>query len=153
MSSKSSLSYGPDFYLYTDLFDEGKVFLELSNAEFEATRNRVTVAIPLPVWETIRLKSPGSLELADSTDEEIATMVQEWVAQRVMDYAESRIGGKLKPITGLSVYGAPDLPAEDQIASGIAHYTKLRASQRKLREAIKEIQALGESEETAGPAA
>lgn len=54
MSTKNYMAYGPIFQLYSDLFDESWIYLELKNTEFEASANRVKVAIPIAVWEAIR---------------------------------------------------------------------------------------------------
>ena len=48
MSTKSTITYGDNFHLYTELFDDKHVFLELSAVEFRATPGAITVAIPLP---------------------------------------------------------------------------------------------------------
>jgi hypothetical protein len=40
--------------LYADIFRPGKLFLYLPGAEFTATHEGVTVAIPVEVWEEIR---------------------------------------------------------------------------------------------------
>jgi hypothetical protein len=37
-----------------DLFEQGKVYLSLEGAEFEASHRSVTVAIPLALWDRLR---------------------------------------------------------------------------------------------------
>jgi hypothetical protein len=54
MSSKSTLASGPNFRLYTDLFDHAGVYLEMAGVKFESSNDWVKVAIPFPIWEVIR---------------------------------------------------------------------------------------------------
>ena len=73
MSTKSTLAYetakeGLDYHLYTDCFDEDPmpVYLELTGTGIEASLEliaggvpKVTVMIPLSVWDEIRKHTPG----------------------------------------------------------------------------------------------
>jgi hypothetical protein len=54
MSTHHTLAYGDDFSFYVDMFEDGKVYLELRGAEFVARPGGVTVAIPLALWERLR---------------------------------------------------------------------------------------------------
>lgn len=62
MSTKSTIEYSHDlemvFHFYHECFEDDCVYLELRGeaAQFEAGPNRVTVRIPLAIWEIIRRK-------------------------------------------------------------------------------------------------
>ena len=79
MSTKSSLAYGDNFHLYQECFDEENVYLELESVEFEASRDRVTVSIPVAIWEVIRAYGAVDLAYANYSDAEIETIVVEEV--------------------------------------------------------------------------
>jgi len=40
MSPKISLAHGPTFHLYMKTFEDDKIYLELSNVQFEAGRDK-----------------------------------------------------------------------------------------------------------------
>jgi len=50
MSTKATISYGPDFHLFEECFDGESVYLEVENTDFEVDPNRVAVKIPLDIW-------------------------------------------------------------------------------------------------------
>ncbi|WP_152050247.1 hypothetical protein [Tautonia marina] len=54
MCTRSTLAHGERHHLFVDLLRSGEVYLTLEKSDFEAHRDRVTVAIPLDVWEQIR---------------------------------------------------------------------------------------------------
>jgi hypothetical protein len=53
MSTKVSLSYGPKFHLYQEMFDCDNVYLQMDGHEFEISNNRAMIQIPLEVWNKI----------------------------------------------------------------------------------------------------
>ena len=61
MSTKSSIACGPNFHLYHEAFEQDAVYLELEQAFFEASPNKVTVAIPVVIWEVIRQHAGADL--------------------------------------------------------------------------------------------
>ncbi|CAN5697458.1 hypothetical protein BH23PLA1_BH23PLA1_33030 [soil metagenome] len=54
MSTRSTLHHGGRHHLFVDYCEVGTVFLTMEGTAFEATPGRVTVAIPLDLWEQIR---------------------------------------------------------------------------------------------------
>lgn len=60
MPTKCSIAHGADFRLYSDVFDEGHVFLRLDSAAFAATPGGATAQIPLHIWEFLR-SFPGTV--------------------------------------------------------------------------------------------
>ena len=51
MSTKITLSHGKDFHLFQEVCDVKSVYLTVDNHEFEANKNRVSIQIPIQVWE------------------------------------------------------------------------------------------------------
>ncbi|MFA6289267.1 MAG: hypothetical protein WC661_17935 [Opitutaceae bacterium] len=78
MSTKSTITYGKDFHLYTD-YEDGLtgVWLQLDQpgdfiaAGYSGKTTSVTLRIPLAVWEHLRQHSPADYSLADLTDAQI----------------------------------------------------------------------------------
>ena len=60
MSTKVSLSYGPKFHLYQEMFDCNNVYLQIDGHEFEISNNRAMIQIPLEVWNKIVEEWPQS---------------------------------------------------------------------------------------------
>jgi hypothetical protein len=55
MSTRVTLDDGESHHLYLEMFERGKVYLTLCGAEFEARPGVVTVAVPLEIWERLRV--------------------------------------------------------------------------------------------------
>lgn len=147
MSTKCTLAHGPNFHLYHDAFDDSNVYIELDGMHFEANSSRVMVQIPLPIWEVIRQRSGGELAYADKSDNEIQAYVEREVDERRKRYAEAGDRKQLIGLAGSLVFGPVDRPLEEQIASGVAHYTRLRAQHQEIKRAIAELEALNSSDE------
>jgi hypothetical protein len=135
MSTKSSIAYGPNFHLYNDAFDEENVYLELNEADFEASRNHVTLTIPAFIWEHIRQFAGVDLSLAGKTEEQIRLEVEEAVDERIKKY-EKQKGGIM---AGFLVYGSPNDPREEQIKAGVAYITEMRNRQNTIKEQIDQL--------------
>lgn len=90
MSTKCSLTHGPGFHLYREMFDDDNVYLEVEGTHFEAAYNRVMLPIPVHVWEVIRRYPGASYEYTDKTDAELR------------DEVERSVGGRLKRYEGSS---------------------------------------------------
>ena len=58
MSTKSTISYGPGFHLYSDLHDEDCINLQVDcgiiPVVFEASNNSINISVPVWLWEHIR---------------------------------------------------------------------------------------------------
>ena len=78
MSTKSTITHGKDFHLYTD-YEDGctGVWLQLDQpgdfiaAGYSGKTTSVTLRIPLAVWEHLRQHSPADYSLADLTDAQL----------------------------------------------------------------------------------
>ena len=141
MSTKSTIAYGPNFHLYHEGLDQDYVYLELEGTKFEASYNRVTVPIPVHVWEIIR-RYPGiDLEYVEKTDEEIRQYVAQEVDERLKLYeeADERSRG-LVSLSGSLAFGGADEPRDQQIAAGVEYFTKVREHQRQIKQAIEELE-------------
>jgi hypothetical protein len=143
MSTKSTLASGPNFQLYTDLFDHAGVYLEMAGVKFESSNDWVKVAIPFPIWEVVRQYAAVDLSMADKTDKEIWQMVESEVDHRIKRYAQAKEHEKsLVSMAGSLVYGAADTSREEQIVNGLDYYTELRERQSKIKLGILELQRL-----------
>ncbi|MDT0631424.1 hypothetical protein [Rubrivirga litoralis] len=148
MSTKATITYGPTFHLYHEVFDDRFVYLELDGAQFEASYDRVMVPIPVHVWEHVR-RFPGvDLSLADATDDELRADVEAYVDERAARYAkaETERGRALAGLLGSLTYGSAADPREEQIARGIEDAERRRAYQREVRAAIGRLGSDGDSE-------
>ena len=141
MSTKSSIAHGSNFHLYSEIFDDAHVYLELEGVKFEASECGVKVAIPLPVWEAIRRHTPVDLTFADKTDEDIQRLVESESEERSRKFTEAdERKKKVLMLSGVCIYGQPDELRELQIANGLNYYTQLRARQSKLKQDIEDMQ-------------
>lgn len=141
MSTKSSIAHGSNFHLYHEAFEQDAVYLELDRAVFEASPDKVTVAIPILVWEVIRQYAAADLSWAAKSDEEILQWVENEVGERLAlsqtDMAQSPFIG----IWGNSAFGAPDNPRDIQIGRGLAYAFERRDKQRQLLAQVNELVA------------
>lgn len=138
MSTKCSIAHGPDFHLYSESFDDEHVFLRLDNVEFEATRDGMTVKIPLHIWEFLRSFPGANLSDASKTDADIKREAIEAVTDRLATvYA-----AKTSPAQGLIalvddlVMGAIDLPREKQVANYVEYHRQQRS---RLQEVLARV--------------
>ena len=74
MSTKVTLSYGPNFHLYQEIFDNGNVYLQVNGYEFEISNDKAMIQIPLEVWNKIIEEWPKS------KDRFINKTADEWVS-------------------------------------------------------------------------
>ena len=88
MSTKWLLIGGDEFQLYQELFDDGFIYLELSQTHFEANPRSVQVRIPIEIWETIRHHGGPDLSLLQKSDEEIRALVEQAVDARIRAHNE-----------------------------------------------------------------
>jgi hypothetical protein len=140
MSTKSSIAHGPNFHLYWNFLEDADVYLELEGVKFEASENRIKVAIPLEIWEVIRQYSAVDLSFADKSDDELCQHVKFEVQERIKEYAAaSEQKRKSLKISGLQTYGTVDSSQDEQIARGMSHFTELRQRQAKIKQDILEL--------------
>ena len=141
MSTKASIAYGNNFHLYHECFDEENVYLELEGIEFNASPNRVTVTIPVAIWETIRQHRVVDLSYADKSDEEIKIMVEEQVECKIKKYlaASEEKQQNFVSLSGSMCYGMVDLPRDEQIKKGMEYYFELRERQLTVKNQIEAL--------------
>ena len=129
MATKLTLAFGPHFYLYQEAHDNAHVYLELAGVVVDVTATRVVMPIPVPVWEVIRRYPGVDLSLPEPRDGDLCREVERQVDERI---AAQEAGG----------FGPPDASREEQIATGLAALRALREQQRRIKQAIAELEAL-----------
>ena len=139
MSTKSSIACGPNFHLYREAFEQDAVYLELEQAFFEASPDKVTVAIPVVVWEVIRQYAGADLSWATKSDEEIQQWVENEVDQRIALIQTATANRAFFRIWGNSAFGSIDDPREIQLERGLAHCFEMRDKQRQLIAQVNEL--------------
>jgi len=137
MSTRATLSHGPNFHLFEEVFDDEHVYLELQGTEFEATPGGVCVQIPLPVWEVIRKHTLFDDSLADLDDAALRAKVEVQVDERIAEHNRN----ELPRFAGGGVFGSPDSPRKEQVENGLNWYREKRERQRRQREAIRRLRA------------
>jgi len=141
MSTKSTLAHGPDFHLYHECFEQDNVYLELEKTHFECYPDRVTVAIPIVVWEVIRQSAGANFSWAAKSDNEIRSYVEQEIHERITDFQNKDSGSKGFLFFGNSVFGLASEPIENQIEKGLTYYFGERDRQQKLIEQIQDLVA------------
>ena len=141
MSTKATIAYGNNFHLYKEVFDEDFIYLEMEGVRFEASYNRVTIPIPVHIWEVIRQYEGTDLSWAETSEEEIVRYVKQQVDERIEKYqqAEDEPNKRLMALLSSMPYGTADLPRQQQIEQGIAHYQNLREHQLQIKSAIADL--------------
>ena len=141
MSTKSTLAHGPGFRLYHECFEQDNVYLELEKTHFECYPDRVTVAIPIVVWEVIRQSAGANFSWAAKSDNEIRSYVEQEIHERITDFQNKDSGSKRFLFFGNSVFGLASEPIENQIEKGLTYYFGERDRQQKLSEQIQDLVA------------
>jgi hypothetical protein len=136
MTVKATLAYGKNFHFYHEGLDNNHVYLELEDAPYDAGYRRVMVAIPIDVWEVIRRLGAARLDLVNASDEELLSMVEGMVEERMVGYEQVRTSdpesaGRLR-FSDAAVFGAMDEPREQQVMRGVEYYKTERGRQREV---------------------
>lgn len=53
MSTKTTLSHGPNYHFYQEIFDASNVYLRIEGHEYEVTNDNAMIQIPIEVWRKI----------------------------------------------------------------------------------------------------
>lgn len=53
MSTKTTLSHGPNYHFYQEIFDVSNVYLQIEGYEYEVKNDKVMVQIPIEVWRKV----------------------------------------------------------------------------------------------------
>jgi len=143
MSTKSTLVYGQNFHFYRELLDDDHVYLQLDTTQFEAGYGRVTLPIPIHIWETIRHLGAADLDLVDEDDEALLAMVERDVDKRIAEYQRAMIETpertSLIRFFGCLPYGTADSPRIDQVRRGMEYFRRKRQRQCEVRARIAEL--------------
>jgi hypothetical protein len=137
MSTKSTLAHGLGFHLYNEVFENDTVYLELEKVDFECDPDRVTVTIPVVVWEVIRQSAGADFSWAAKSDDEIRSYVEQAVQERITAFQDEDLG--LKRSLGIGIFGKDSEPSDKQIEKGLAYYFGVRDRQRTLLKQIHDL--------------
>jgi hypothetical protein len=144
MSTKSTIRLGKNWHFYREAFDQDHVYLELEGSPFEATNDRVMVAIPVATWEVIRHHQEAGVDLLDKSPEELRQQSEAEVRERVeRARAERESTGQvgLWGLIGVIPYGSIDDPMEEQIERGYQYFRDQQQRQWEVQHAIEELEA------------
>lgn len=139
MSTKFSIACGPDFHFYHEAFEQDAVYLELEKAFFEASPDKVTVAIPVVVWEVIRQYAGADLSWAAKSDEEIQQWVEHEVDKRIALCQTATASRSFFRMCGILTFGSVDDPRDMQLERGLTHCFEMRDKQRQLIAQVNEL--------------
>ena len=142
MSTKCTLSYGPNFHLYSECFDDQNIYLEIEKTEFEANQDSIMITIQLEIWENIRTHTNARFDLITKTDEEIKTEVEAEVKHRIANYKEAeekQQNTAFIELIGFLVCGSAKESYEEQVKRGIEYHIKERDKQIELLTKITAI--------------
>ena len=140
MSTRCTIIHGQDFHFYNEIFDDDHVYLELDTPHFQAGYGRVTLPIPIHIWETIRHLGAARMDLVDEQDDALLSMVERCVDKRIAEYQQAlsktpeRAG--LSAFFGCLPYGTADSPRADQIRRGMEYFQRERQRQREVKARI-----------------
>lgn len=139
MSTKSSIACGPNFHFYHEAFEQDAVYLELEQAYFEASPDKVVVAIPVVIWEVIRQYAGADLSWAAKSDEEIRQWVENEVDERIALSQTATANRAFFRMCGNSTFGSIDDPRDMQLERGMAYCFEIREKQRHLIAQVNEL--------------
>jgi len=136
MTVKATLAYGKSFHFYREELDNNYVYLELEDIPYDVGYRRVMIAIPIDVWEVIRPLGNARLDLANSSDDELLTVVERMVDERIVEYTKAFTSDPDKADTlrfeNSIIFGAADESRKQQITRGMDYYKTERERQRSV---------------------
>lgn len=136
MTIKATLAYGKSFHFYHEALDNNHVYLEIEDVPYEAGYRRLMVAIPIDVWEVIRALGAAKLDLVNASDNELISMVERMVEERMTGYESARMSApdsaEWLKFSNSAVFGSMDKPQEQQVIRGIEYYKTERERQREV---------------------
>lgn len=53
MSTKITISHGPNYHLWEECFDRSSVYLRVEGHEYEVSNDRVMIQIPIEIWRAM----------------------------------------------------------------------------------------------------
>lgn len=101
---------------------------------YDVGYRRIMIAVPIDIWEVIRLLGSARLDLVDASDEDLLELVKREVDNRVTAY-QRIISSNLQHAEAARfhnslIFGAADEGREQQIARGVDYYRTERERQR-----------------------
>lgn len=129
MSTKITLYYDDDIHFYTECFDEDHVHMKF-NREADPVEVRVRLTTEQVVGLSKMVNIDSLRRQSNITDEQILNHVKGTVDAR---FKTTDFFGQF---SGVLIYGSTEDPVENQIASGVAHYTKIRDRLKALVNAL-----------------
>lgn len=148
VSTKSTIAYGPDFHLYHEMMEDDAVYLQIEGQEFKATPDKVTLKIPVAVWEHIRQFKGFHPDYHLLDDQQILDTATQAVEHRIQRYleADERHRGWIT-LEGFMIYGEATATADQQVRDGVEFMTKKRNHERAI---LAQIEALNKPEKSDG---
>lgn len=142
MTIKTTLAYGKSFHFYQEGLDNNYVYLELEDVPYDVGYRRLMVAIPIDIWEVIRLLASARLDLIDASDSDLMKQVEGGVDERIAIYVKARNTDPEKAdilrFENSVIYGAADDDRDHQIMRGIEYYRTERDRQRGVVERMSQ---------------
>ncbi len=86
MSRKVENFRGKHFELYKEWPNEDCVFVALEGFDFEASKNKVTVQIPVALWDVLRTYPGCATELAELDDKALLARAERIVGVRIAEW-------------------------------------------------------------------
>ncbi len=151
MSTKSTLTYGENFHLYTEGFDEGGgVWLHIEQPHNLGAAGpsgivaETTLRIPLAVWEHIRRHRPADYSLADLDDDSLRARAESQARENRASYLEQRAKAKAPPnhekaFLALWRHHGHHRSLAWQTERNLEQLRERRAEQRALRAAVEAV--------------
>lgn len=136
--------------------NDDHVYLRLETTQFEAGYGRVTVPIPIHIWETIRHLGGAQLDLINHTDEDLLAMVEKSVDERIAEYKDLLRNDPKQAdfvcFIGSLAFGGADESREEQVKNGMEHFRQERDHQREIHAAILKLREAQRSSAREKPA-
>ena len=130
MFDKKIFAAGKNFLVYQKDSEINTVCIQVDEADFEVSRHRATIILPIEIWETVRQVSVVDLSLKDSTDEQLFERVSREIDERFEQRKEDTKAGKKKSFKlpkFFNIYGSLTDSREAQIERGMLHYQTERS--------------------------
>jgi hypothetical protein len=136
MPVKVTLAYGKNFHFFHEALDANQVYLELEDTVFEVGYRRIMISIPIDIWETIRRLGGAGLDLVNTSNEELAQLVEGAVHRRIAEYERVKKSepekAELLRFSNSVIFGAADEAREQQIMKGLEYHRTERERQREV---------------------
>ena len=127
MSTKITLFYNQEVHVYQECFDEDNVFVNFDSVHFKVTK-KLSLEEFVGIGSSINYDS--MLRQAEVTDEQIRSYVESRVAARSQTHCP------FSQFHETTIFGDMSDPVQQQIARGVAFYSKKRYKIKSLVEKV-----------------